>query len=94
MVKFKCIVCGKIPEKGWYYMPETQEKVDFFYCDDCVPRGCSCNSELKDGIDYFSEEAKDSKNYYQKTDIDGREYPCCEYFWVDNDFNEDQRIKK
>jgi len=26
----------------WFYMPGS-EGGDLFACDDCVPRGCSCN---------------------------------------------------
>ena len=92
MHKFKCIVCESVPEKGWYYMPEVGDGIDYFYCDDCVPRGCSCGSELKEGIDIDSEEAKDPKNYFQLKDEKGREYPCCEYFWLDNKHEEEQRM--
>jgi hypothetical protein len=58
--------CGK---KGtWLYMPsyEGPQRNDY-YCDDCVPRGCSCNAE-EDGI--------------QPLDDLGREYPCCEFFTI------------
>ena len=48
-------------------------------CDQCVPRGCSCNDELKDGIDLHSPEAQDPKSYYQELDEQGRKYPCCEW---------------
>lgn len=32
-----CIKCGKIAE--WFGPSDSEED----YCDDCVPRGCSCN---------------------------------------------------
>jgi hypothetical protein len=32
--------CGKIAH--WLYLPSSDIK-NPFYCDDCVPRGCSCN---------------------------------------------------
>ena len=40
--------CGKIAV--WLYMPsyDGPQRNDF-YCDDCVPRGCSCNMEPLDG---------------------------------------------
>ena len=38
-MKGKC-ECGKLAV--WYYMPNDNEWVA---CDDCVPRGCSCNNE-------------------------------------------------
>ncbi len=44
--KIKCN-CGKIAT--WLYTPG--EKFPF-YCDDCVPRGCSCNwrNRQRDGL--------------------------------------------
>ena len=38
-MKHKC-KCGKLAV--WYYMPNDNKWVA---CDDCVPRGCSCNYE-------------------------------------------------
>jgi len=90
MHKFKCIECGKRPEKGWMYVPGSD---DHFYCDDCVPRGCSCNDELKDGIDFDSKEAEDPINYYRPVDEKGRQSPCCEFFWLDNNFEHKQEIE-
>lgn len=37
----KCDICGKTAT--WLYMPGGR-----FYCDDCVPRGCSCNVDNLD----------------------------------------------
>jgi hypothetical protein len=84
--------CGKTPKEGWYYMPSTGDNVDYFYCDDCVPRGCSCNQDLKEGIDYESEEAKKPENWIDMVDDKGRKLPCCEYFWVDNKHDYEQRF--
>ena len=53
-------------------------------CDSCVPRGCSCNDELKEGIDWESDAAKDPKNYTQPTDDKGRQLPCCEWLYFEN----------
>lgn len=36
----KCSRCGK--KAVWLYMPSGSGRV--LYCDDCVPRGCSCNN--------------------------------------------------
>lgn len=44
-----CCVCGK--EAVWCYMPGGE-----CYCDDCVPRGCSCNV---DNIQEFGEPKTD-----------------------------------
>jgi hypothetical protein len=68
-----CIECGK--KAVWSYVPGFEN-----YCDDCVPRGRSCNSELKDDVDYDSPEASDPKSYVERLDDRGRRYPCCEYF--------------
>lgn len=46
----------------WYYMPGREE---IYYCDEHVPRGCSCN--INPDTD---EEDKDEL---------GRLLPCCEY---------------
>lgn len=35
----KCSMCNK--PATWYYLPSSDGKR--FFCDDCVPRGCSCN---------------------------------------------------
>lgn len=43
-----CLKCGGKAE--WYYMPG--DELDN-YCDSCVPRGCSCNRELKPEIEAF-----------------------------------------
>jgi hypothetical protein len=77
-----CTICGKKAE--WVYMPGTGN-----YCDKCVPRGCSCNINLKDGIDYDSEEAKLPENYVEKLDEKGRRYPCCEYWELTEDSHQD-----
>jgi hypothetical protein len=33
--------CGKVAV--WQYMPASTSDKEIFRCDDCVPRGCSCN---------------------------------------------------
>ena len=45
----KCKNCG-IKEAIWMYMPECEIDFKDILCDDCVPRGCDCNLEPKDGI--------------------------------------------
>jgi hypothetical protein len=35
----KCSKCNK--SATWFYLPATRGK--FYFCDDCVPRGCTCN---------------------------------------------------
>lgn len=76
-MKIKCDNCNKLAV--WYYAPEDHPN-DYlqhnpFLCDDCVPRGCSCNligSTLK-----------------QHTDEKGRLLPCCEYWNNEFGFDDD-----
>jgi len=92
MYKWKCISCGHIPQKGWHYVPATGDKIDYFYCDNCVPRGCSCQDELKDGIDDLSDAALDPNNYVSRLDEEGRKLPCIEYWFDKNEWEEEQRL--
>jgi hypothetical protein len=61
MSKIKCISCDA--KAVWCYMPGTDNN---YYCDEHVPRGCSCNY-------------KDEESDNQFTDEQGRLVPCCEY---------------
>ena len=54
-----CVICGK--KATWSYMPSDEN-----YCDDHVPRGCSCNCNEKGA---------------EELDEQGRKKPCCEY-WI------------
>lgn len=79
----KCFKCDK--EAIWYYAPGKEEDVA---CDDHVPRGCSCNLELKPGvkeIDYGLGNSDD--DYYEPVDEFGRKYPCIEWGRFDNDYS-------
>lgn len=81
----RCSKCGNIAK--WYYMPSTSGRR--FYCDECVPRGCSCNT-------YSIEEDGEpvcEKNFvwinkelgeYEYLDRDGKREPCCEYDYDEN----------
>lgn len=56
-------LCDKCQSPAiWYYMPSS----DIQYCDECVPRGCSCN--------IFDNESDE-----EYVDDFGRKYPCVEY---------------
>lgn len=66
MSKKKCDKCPKMAV--WEYAPSDGDRA---YCEDCVPRGCSCNV-----IDWESEDESDAN---QRRDDEGRIYPCCEY---------------
>lgn len=77
-----CGKCGK-PAK-WYYMPGHSEKEDYA-CDKHVPRGCSCNAELKKNVapilDKYGNLDNPAEDWYEPTDFRGRKYPCCEWFY-------------
>lgn len=97
----KLIKCCKCMNKiaTWCYIPGGLKNGDF-YCDDCVPRGCSCNqyhiNEFNDEDDLenkiywnsdlteFTKEKTLKSIYYEPVDKQGRQYPCCEF-----DYNED-----
>lgn len=74
----KCKNCGK-KEATWMYMPECEIDFKDILCDDCVPRGCDCNLEPKDG-NWFDENIK---NWIQPLDGKGRKLPCCEWERID-----------
>jgi len=69
-----CTYCHK-HKAVWWYAPSTDDHRLRLACDECIPRGCSCNQEL------ISEDLnpKDPNSYYGPTDEQGREYPCCEW---------------
>jgi len=46
-----------------------------FFCDDHVSRGCSCNIDPDTGI--------------EDQDEQGRFYPCCEFMYNENGFEND-----
>jgi len=72
--KYNCRRCAKLAI--WMYLPSSScEREDKFYCDECVPRGCSCNI--------------DPVTLIEDTDDLGRFYPCCEYLWDDRGFEKD-----
>ena len=60
--------CGK--PATWVYMPGTA-----VVCDDCVPRGCSCQQEPRDG----NHENDDPDNWFDPVDKNGRKIPCVEW---------------
>jgi len=70
--------CGKVAT--WDYMPGYSGGANSYSCDDCVPRGCSCNHrylELPDKEDYPFKWIDDKT--WVSVDEQGREYPCVEY---------------
>jgi len=81
MSKLLCCKCSAIAT--WYYMPDSTNP-NRAYCDDCVPRGCSCNSVPKDD----NWDSEDPDNWEQELDEQGRELPCCEYWYEPNGWDE------
>lgn len=70
----KCFKCNK--PAVW-----SLASGDIDACDECVPRGCSCNEEPIDG----NFENEDPQNWAEPTDEKGRKYPCCEWFYVNSE---------
>lgn len=74
--------CGKLGI--WFYMPSVSDP-DWnpYCCDDCVPRGCSCNLGLKEGVEEIFDEqgcvANPPEDYDEILDEQGRKWPCCEW---------------
>jgi hypothetical protein len=63
-----CIICGK--RATWSYMPGDEN-----FCNNHVPRGCSCNRN-EDGSEDLDEL--------------GRKQPCCEYNQINEDTHTDK----
>lgn len=75
----RCSRCNK--DATYYYMPSSNGRR--YYCEDCVPRGCFCNTL---SVEIDGEPSGDNfvwvdKNVgeYEYTDEKGRREPCCEY---------------
>ena len=94
--------CGKIAT--WIYVPGFSGGDSPFFCDDCVPRGCSCNHEYVDTESYVPSLDKpnlplesdmpikwlEEGKIWCRVDEQGREYPCCEYDYDENGFDFDE----
>ena len=85
MNKFLCN-CKKLAT--WYYMPSSEYPRYGYYCDDCVPRGCSCNTipvPLNDNHGEYPPINQKQWKWIEKDvtwenlDNLGRKYPCCEF---------------
>jgi hypothetical protein len=73
-MKIKC-KCGKLAV--WVLMSSDDE---IGYCDDCVPRGCSCNfNPVIDDPNHPDFNKKE--NWIEERDELGRLIPCCEYWY-------------
>lgn len=68
-MKALCCKCRTLAV--WKYMPWSATRVDRFYCEEHIHRGCSCNI-LHDGTEPLDEK--------------GRQFPCCEYDYSEKGF--------
>lgn len=67
--KIKCSECDNIAQ--WCYLPNcNDETLKGFYCDKCVPRGCTCN--LYD-FETCGEPDKENVVFYDKNTTDFNE---------------------
>jgi hypothetical protein len=85
-MKLRCNHCNNIAT--WIYMPSDGEGQ---CCDNCVPRGCSCNIIYSNKLyeDGFPKPLLDERgNPIQEKDEHGRLYPCCE--WDYDPFGHDE----
>lgn len=67
--------CGQ--KAVWIYMPDSTVA-----CDDCVPRGCSCQEKLKDGVEPIFENdilINAESDFEPTLDDDGKMLPCVEW---------------
>ena len=95
-MKLRC-KCGKIAT--WYHMPAENE---WACCDDCVPRGCTCNDEptqfedeekiienLPEGIEGKDWEWIEKDKYWRNLDGEGRQLPCCEWWYREEGWDDE-----
>lgn len=89
--------CGKVAV--WCYIPGYLEGDNPYSCDDCVPRGCSCNHYYTNPEAYHPPEGTGihptkedepiqwvDKNTWCHVDDKGREFPCVEYDYDENGY--------
>lgn len=89
-MKLKC-KCGNLAT--WLYMP-ADECTESAFCDDCVPRGCSCNIYevaffgFPNGREELDWKWNDEAHIcYEELD-NGKQLPCCEYDYDKDGFDE------
>lgn len=94
--------CGKLAT--WCYMPGYSNGDSPYHCDDCVPRGCSCNHRYVTQDAYHPPleqedlpEGKEGKDWkwiepgvWAELDSRGREYPCAEHFYEEEGWEKEE----
>ena len=71
----------------WAYMPASDriQEPDRYYCDNCISRGCSCNTMPPENC---AIKDLDSVEWVEQKDELGRLLPCCEYEYDVKGFEE------
>ena len=72
------IPCSKCPSPAvWMYMPDSKytSEEDRYFCEEHIHRGCSCNMD---------------ENGVLAKDEQGRDLPCCEYWFSEEGYNDDE----
>ena len=82
--KNHCCRCSELAV--WCYAPTTSRK-DIYYCEEHVPRGCSCNSNLFDDDAPIGHPDQDLR--VSPVDNEGRILPCVEYWFDEEGFTHD-----
>ncbi len=95
-MKEKCN-CGLVAT--WCYMPASNSMDNPYFCDNHVPRGCSCNREYvprdddsEKELGYPGENPPTGNEWkwvekdvsWEYTDNKGRSLPCCEFWYEQN----------
>jgi len=84
-------LCYKCKNKAvWCYMPGKDSPSDY-YCETHVPRGCSCQLDLKSGVKEILDQdgftlLNPEDHFELAKDKLGRPLPCCEYSYDINGF--------
>lgn len=86
--KIKCSECDNIAQ--WCYLPNCDvETLKGFYCDECVPRGCTCNildfelfgePDENKNVGFYD---KDEKNFDEKDMYKERKDSTFYYEYLD-----------
>lgn len=83
--KVKCCECDQMAV--WIYAPTT-ERNDIMFCEDHVPRGCSCVTLDLVEYDLSEEQLTDYDSEGRAIDDKGRLLPCVEYWLCGDGFDE------
>ncbi len=66
----------------WEYSPGFSSLTNSYFCDACVPRGCSCQTE---GV--YNDDGEVEDEIYLR-DSEGRLLPCIEFEYCEEGFDE------